>query len=173
MRFTQVEAAKNLGWSQGAISHYLSNITDLGPAAVIKFANFLNVDPLEIDPSIQEYLPTFDRYDVTMRSSDATSTKKIIQTNYITNQKESIYCMLEQGAVIEHSDVDLMPYKNLNGYAHLVNLKTYKQARVIAVRLKTEKQLRFYRAAQLPKASSIHTLWAVISFTYTQRDDVI
>ena len=35
MQFTQVEAAKELGWSQGAISHYLNNITALGPSAVI------------------------------------------------------------------------------------------------------------------------------------------
>jgi len=52
MQFTQVEAAKELGWSQGAISHYLNNITDLGPAAVIKFANFLEVDPRDIDPTV-------------------------------------------------------------------------------------------------------------------------
>ena len=53
MQFTQVEAAKELGWSQGAISHYLNNITALGPSAVIKFANFLGVDPLDIDPEVK------------------------------------------------------------------------------------------------------------------------
>ena len=57
MQFTQVEAAQILGWSQGAISHYLNNITELGPAAVVKFANFLSVDPLDIDPSVEGFLP--------------------------------------------------------------------------------------------------------------------
>lgn len=170
MRFTQAEAALDLGWSQGAVSHYLTNITDLGPLAVIKFANFLNVDPLEIDPSIQEYLPTFDRYDITMRSSDATNIKTLIKTNYITVREKSIYCLLEQGACIEHSTVNLMPYKNMQGYAQLVNPKVFREARVLAVRLKTKKQLRFYRAAQLPDAKDIHTMWAVIQFCYLQHD---
>ena len=58
MQFTQVEAAQTLGWSQGAISHYLNNTTELGPAAVIKFANFLSVDPLDIDPSVGGFLPS-------------------------------------------------------------------------------------------------------------------
>jgi len=168
MRFTQVEAAKDLGWSQGAISHYLSNITDLGPAAVIKFANFLNVDPKEIDPSIQAHLPSFAKYEVTMRSSDATKTKKTIETHYIAVQEKSIYCLLERGARIEQSNVDLMPYKNMNGYAQLVHRKEFMQARVIAVRLKEEKKLRFYRASQIPHTKDIHTMWAVVQFSYAQ-----
>lgn len=168
MRFTQTEAAKDLGWSQGAISHYLTNITDLGPAAVVKFANFLNVDPLEIDPSIQEFLPTFAKYEVTMCSSDATNTKQTIETHYISVQANSIYCLLEQGARLEHSNVDLMPYKNMKGYAQLVHPKQFIQARVIAVRLKKEKKLRFYRAAQIPHTKDIHTMWAVVQFSYAQ-----
>jgi hypothetical protein len=57
MKFTQVTAAQELGWSQGLISHYLNNITDLGPMATIKFANFLGVDPRDIDPEIADGLP--------------------------------------------------------------------------------------------------------------------
>ena len=53
MRFTQVEAAKELGWSQGAISHYLNNITELRAPAIVKLANFLDVDPRDIDPDIE------------------------------------------------------------------------------------------------------------------------
>jgi len=48
---TQTEAAKKLGWTQGALAQYLNNITELNPPAVIKLANFLGVDPKEIDPS--------------------------------------------------------------------------------------------------------------------------
>ena len=70
MQFTQIEAAKKLGWSQGAISHYLNNITVLGPAAVVKFANFLGVDPLEIDPDIAEFLPNTQTVIATVSSSN-------------------------------------------------------------------------------------------------------
>jgi len=46
----QTEAAKKLGWTQGAFSQYLNNITDLNHDAIAKLANFLEVDPFEIDP---------------------------------------------------------------------------------------------------------------------------
>ena len=48
---TQTEAAKKLGWTQGALAQYLNNITELNAPAVVKLANFLGVDPREIDPS--------------------------------------------------------------------------------------------------------------------------
>lgn len=64
MHFTQTDASKKLNWSQGAISHYLNNITELGPAAVIKFANFLHVDPTEIDPNIGEHLNIYKTYKI-------------------------------------------------------------------------------------------------------------
>lgn len=48
---TQTEAAKKLGWTQGALAQYLNNITELNPPAVIKIANFLGVDPRDIEPS--------------------------------------------------------------------------------------------------------------------------
>ena len=48
---TQTEAAKKLGWTQGALAQYLNNITELNAPAVVKLANFLGVDPREIDPT--------------------------------------------------------------------------------------------------------------------------
>ncbi len=51
LEITQAQAAEKLGWTQGAFSQYLNNITDLHPDAVAKLANFLEVDPLEIDPA--------------------------------------------------------------------------------------------------------------------------
>ena len=47
---TQVQAAKKLGWTQGAFSQYLNNLTELHADAIAKLANFLEVDPHEIDP---------------------------------------------------------------------------------------------------------------------------
>lgn len=46
----QTDAAAKLGWTQGAFSQYLNNITELNTDAIAKLANFLEVDPLEIDP---------------------------------------------------------------------------------------------------------------------------
>lgn len=51
LEVTQAQAAQKLGWTQGAFSQYLNNITDLHPDAVAKLANFLEVDPHEIDPA--------------------------------------------------------------------------------------------------------------------------
>jgi hypothetical protein len=55
--FTQVSAASKLGWTQGAISQYINDLTDLSAPTVVKFANFLGVHPLEIDPDIEDKLP--------------------------------------------------------------------------------------------------------------------
>ena len=55
--FTQATAAKKLGWTQGAISQYINNLTPMAPATIIKFANFLGIHPLEIDPNMQDKLP--------------------------------------------------------------------------------------------------------------------
>ena len=40
MRFTQVEAAKILGWSQGGISHYLNDLTELGQLRSLNLQTF-------------------------------------------------------------------------------------------------------------------------------------
>lgn len=64
LELTQVEAAEKLGWTQGAFSQYLNGITELGPTATIKLANFLGVDPEEIDPAIQDELPGTHRVQI-------------------------------------------------------------------------------------------------------------
>ena len=73
MQFTQIEAAKELGWSQGAISHYLNNITELRAPAIVKLANFLSVDPRDIDPKIESKLPSVERRTVAYNACDMTS----------------------------------------------------------------------------------------------------
>lgn len=50
LEVNQTQAAEALGWTQGAFSQYLNAITELNDEAVAKFANFLEVDPCEIDP---------------------------------------------------------------------------------------------------------------------------
>lgn len=70
MQITQAQAAKRLGWTQGAFSQYLNNITSLNSTAVIKLANFLGVDPLEIDPEIVDALPSMKRINVRYKVSN-------------------------------------------------------------------------------------------------------
>ena len=54
LNINQSDAAHALGWTQGAFSQYLNNITELNPSAIIKLANFFDVDPLEIEPELYE-----------------------------------------------------------------------------------------------------------------------
>ena len=102
MQFTQIEAAKELGWSQGAISHYLNNITDLGPAAVVKFANFLGVDPLEIDPDIAEFLPNTQTVVAAVSSSNLN--KKINKKIHHNQTKTQLKILIEDGTLIFSPD---------------------------------------------------------------------
>jgi len=59
---TQTEAASQLGWTQSAFSHYLTEITALNSTAIIKLANFLEVCPTEIDPNFSGELPRYTNY---------------------------------------------------------------------------------------------------------------
>jgi transcriptional regulator with XRE-family HTH domain len=72
MQVNQSQAARELGWTQGALSQYLNNITDLNAAAVIKLANFLDVSPTDIDPTVEDILHKVEsieiRYHSTSRS---------------------------------------------------------------------------------------------------------
>ncbi len=102
MKFTQVEAAAKLGWSQGAISHYLNNITDLGPAAVVKFANFLGVDPLEIDPDIAEFLPNTQT--IVAERTSSNFSKKINKKIHHSQTKTQLKIIVEDGTLIFYPD---------------------------------------------------------------------
>ena len=76
MQITQVEAADKLGWTQGAFSQYLNGITELGASATIKLANFLGVDPVEIDPKIDNSLPGVHRVPVRYNIGNASTPLK-------------------------------------------------------------------------------------------------
>ena len=51
MNLTQTKAAKDLGWTQGALSQYINGVTKLSPMALIKLANYLDVEPLQLNPN--------------------------------------------------------------------------------------------------------------------------
>lgn len=94
MDITQVEAAEKLNWTQGAFSQYLNAITEMSPQTIIKLANFLDVDPIEIDPDIDKSLPDITRYPITHTLSDPnikvneTLTYHSIPLQFITVDKE-------------------------------------------------------------------------------------
>jgi len=167
MHFTQVEAAKDLEWSQSAISHYLSNITDLGPAAIVKFANFLDVDPTEIDPDIEHKLPHVHKMVMDYNSDDMT--RPIKDAVYTRKNSVSSYIQLGAKACIEDLDgnsIERLSSTNMKCVAQICAISKYPSAKIVAVRIKNEKQLRFYLKTDMPKQSKISKVWAVVSFSY-------
>ena len=80
---TQKQAAKKLGWTQGAVAQYLNNITELNTTATIKLANFLGVDPREIDPQAGDELPNY----VTFNRTDDTPLTINLGNNYVAHKE--------------------------------------------------------------------------------------
>ena len=48
-KITQIEAAKELGWSQSTLSQFITGRLKPNTAAVIKLSDYFDVDPIEID----------------------------------------------------------------------------------------------------------------------------
>jgi transcriptional regulator with XRE-family HTH domain len=149
MKFTQVEAAKELGWSQGAISHYLNNITELGPSAVIKFANFLGVDPKEIDPDVIAYLPTTEVYEV---SYDASNIDKRSNTRFYSKKQSSEFWVY---------------FEVLHCLALCVSEKEHPRATTWVVQKKGEKRAFLLKTEELPPKNSIAKQYAVVALRDT------
>jgi len=163
IQFTQVTAAKELGWSQGAISHYLNEITDLNPAAVIKFANFLDVDPREIDPDIEPNLPAVRNLDVKYSSRDMTkainkklSDRSLASSILVKVPDEGLYA----GKMFPVSG------SGMDCYMRLCKPSDLKHPKFFAVRLKGKKKLTFYAPDDLPDKKKIHALWSVVSISF-------
>lgn len=85
LHITQSQAAQRLGWTQGAFSQYLNNITELNAQAVIKLANFLDVSPLDIDPDIAPELP----YLMSVPVVADTSGNKLNEIRYVPGVAEA------------------------------------------------------------------------------------
>jgi transcriptional regulator with XRE-family HTH domain len=162
MQFTQVEAAKELGWSQGAISHYLNNITSLGPSAVIKFANFLGVDPLDIDPKVREFLPHVRtrviRYDFDNLS------KTINEKVYDRNPPSAFWVKTDPRAFkyLEASVANIELAINTDWHTNVCPVRDYPDAKAFLIQLKGEKRAYVYRSDDLPPADKIQKKYAVL-----------
>ena len=165
--FIQVDAAAELGWTQSGLSHYLNGITEINAPAVIKLANFLNVDPVEIDPNIEDSLRNVKKVAISYTSDDASN--KQYKTMYIRDDIDSFYVQIVGDRHLEnHPDVVLINSleKSITGFAVCCLPELYKENSLVAVRLKKEKILRFYLKSETPPADSIATIWSVISMNY-------
>ncbi len=163
MNFTQVQAAEKLGWSQGAISHYLNNITELGPAATIKLANFLSVDPLEIDPNIKEFLPnTYTR----VIKYDISNIKKPINTKFHERKVASSFWVSAAP-----KDYDRVGAGLHSGQAHTLvcPIEDFPTATKFLVKLKGQNRAVFLMKDDLPDNKNIEIAYAVLYTTVSSN----
>lgn len=163
IKFTQVEAAKELNWSQGAISHYLNNITELGPAAVIKFANFLGVDPLEIDPTIKEHLPNIAkrvlRYDIKDINTE------IKEKTYIPNVEKAFWVRASTTDFKNSHLFSSIPESDI--HALVCPAKEYPSAQLFLVAFRRKKAAEFRPVTDLPDESKVQSMYAVLEISIT------
>ena len=160
MKFTQVEAAKTLGWTQGAISQYLNNHSDLGPAAVTKFANFLGVDPLEIDPSIAGFLP-----DTRTRIAkyDASNLTTPVNRKFFDTNPPSAFWVRIDGE--SWTDLTGDQQRSIGGapwHIRVCPVKDFPNARLFLVQLKGKKEAKLFRMQALPEAESIRKKYSIL-----------
>ena len=160
MQFTQVEAAQILGWSQGAISHYLNNITELGPAAVVKFANFLSVDPLDIDPSVEGFLPNIRTRII---KYDASNLSTAMNEKFYDKNPESAFWVRIEGET--WTDLTGDQEKSIGGapwHIRVCPVKDFPNARLFLVQLKGKKEAKLFRMQALPEAESIRKKYSIL-----------
>lgn len=172
MQFTQVEAAKELGWSQGAISHYLNNITDLGPAAVIKFANFLGVDPLDIDPNVVEHLPNVRTQ---IAKYDWTNLSKQTNEKIYDNNPPSTFLVTTTADTFINLPNAFKKMTELVAIKYLIRVCSVKDApnaNIFLVQLKGEKKALAYLKNDLPPADKIAKMFAVLGAALLDKNAV-
>lgn len=169
MKFTQVQAAKELGWTQGAISHYLNNITDLGPAAVVKFANFLGVDPREIDPNVVASLPNMRMYEVQGTTEDMG--KKISEKVYLERNKTGRWIRISEGTKwYENGGIK---DTSLDGdMCRVCDPSEFPNARFYLVQRKGKKNADIYHENDLPQARHIEQKWAIHVWVSLNRGEI-
>ena len=160
MQFTQVDAAKMLGWSQGAISHYLNNLTELGPAAVIKFANFLGVDPVEIDPSITGFLPNIRTRLITYDWSNLTT--PINEKFYDKNPESAFWVRVDGEAWTDLTEDQKRAVGGAPWHIRVCPIEDFPNARLFLVQLKGLNEAKLYRAEALPEVSSINAKYSIL-----------
>jgi transcriptional regulator with XRE-family HTH domain len=162
MKFTQVTAAQELGWSQGLISHYLNNITDLGPMATIKFANFLGVDPRDIDPQITDDLPKTTGHHFRYIANDM---DKVISKKIDVLYPEDSF-MVELTADTMVNGVALAQMFTGTLAARVAPLKSYPKAKWVAFTPKGTKVLRITPKSSYKPLKTHTKVFGVVLFAF-------
>lgn len=163
MQFTQVTAAKALDWTQGAISHYLNNVVPLGPAAVVKFANFLGVDPKEIDPNYVNHLPAVTLHPIKCGSNDMSKELDEAVTTY--SEPSSFWVKLVNVKLHRYTGAVDSVYADGDYYAKVIEARQ-PQWQVLLVRLKNQKRADLYHVSVLPPKKKIAKLYNVLRIVY-------
>ena len=162
MQITQAEAAKKLGWTQGAFSQYLNNLTSLNPAAVIKLANFLGVDPKEIDPDINEHLPNLHKIEIRYRISNLNTRMHGVVT--YDDLSSSLFGVLIDKPLPEFPTLPtgaiLLCYPN--PVKPIVKTTDTKQL-IYVIRRKGSDKLEMSTDANCPSTSKLKSKWLVNS----------
>ncbi|WP_291812750.1 helix-turn-helix transcriptional regulator [Limnobacter sp.] len=170
MQITQVEAADKLGWTQGALSQYLNGITELGPSAVIKLANFLGVDPEEIDPAIGNNLPGVRRVPIRFNFN---STKPLKDQYALMSTADSIFRVQIKPEFVNEKLRKRFPYAAKVPY-HLVCIDANKEYRprstdnepLYLICRKGETEFDIAVESQLPPASSLSKKFAILGLAF-------
>jgi hypothetical protein len=163
MQFTQVTAAKDLEWTQGAISHYLNNVVPLGPAAVVKFANFLGVDPVEIDPNYVNHLPNVAEHAIKFSTNDMSKrlNKKVTTIAF----PSAFWVELTDVKLYRYSGA-VLPIQSDGYYYAKVVESNNPQQKILLVRLKNQKRADLYHVSVLPPKKKIDKLYNVLRIVY-------
>ena len=160
MQFTQIEAAITLGWTQGAISQYLNNLSDLGPVVIIKFANFLGVDPVEIDPSITGFLPNIRTRLITYDWSNLTT--PINEKFYDKNPESAFWVRVDGEAWTDLTEDQKRAVGGAPWHIRVCPIEDFPNARLFLVQLKGLNEAKLYRAEALPEVSSINAKYSIL-----------
>ena len=160
MQFTQIEAAITLGWTQGAISQYLNNLSDLGPVAIIKFANFLGVDPVEIDPSITGFLPNIRTRVIKYDWSNLTSPMN--EKFYDKNPESAFWVRVDGEAWTDLTEDQKRAVGGAPWHIRVCPIEDFPNARLFLVQLKGLNEAKLYRAEALPEVSSINAKYSIL-----------
>ena len=167
MEITQIEAAEKLGWTQGAFSQYLNGITQLGPSAVIKIANFLDVDPLAIDPNIGQALPHVKKTIVTYSFRDAETKLNEVQDVNLDVLDNAVRVRMDTsqtlGTFVLPKDtlIECLPWPVSNDYVP----RQTTGALFFLVQLIGVKRWKIFQEKDLPKPNTINKQLVIIGFS--------
>lgn len=170
LELTQIEAADKLGWTQGAFSQYLNGITELGPAATIKLANFLGVDPEEIDPAIHDELPGARRIPIRYNIN---STKVIKDQFVYMNFTDDIFRVQVKPEFVNEKLRKQFPYA-MKATCQLICMDTTKNYRprstnnepLYLICRKGESEFDIAEESQLPPANTLSKKFTILGLAY-------